>query len=83
MLCGGLGRKALALFNKFGVEVFIGIQGTVQDALDAWKAGTLQRASMEMACASHDHHDHEHHHGHHHEHHHLHSGHNGQKHSHH
>lgn len=66
MLCGGLGRKALALFNKSGIEVFIGIQDTVQDALDAWKAGTLQKASMEMACASHDHQDHDHHHGHHH-----------------
>ena len=44
MLCGGLGRKALALFNKSGIEVFIGIQGTVQDALDAWKAGTLQKS---------------------------------------
>jgi predicted Fe-Mo cluster-binding NifX family protein len=65
MLCGGLGRKAVAMFDEYGIEVFVGAQGTIQDALNAWKEGKLEKANQDNACSSHDnhdHHDHDHHH---------------------
>jgi predicted Fe-Mo cluster-binding NifX family protein len=69
MLCGGLGRKAVSMFEQYDIDVFVGAQGTIQNALDAWKEGKLQRANQENACSSHDHHhnhDHSHSHSHHH-----------------
>jgi predicted Fe-Mo cluster-binding NifX family protein len=67
MLCGGLGRKAVSMFEQYDIDVFVGAQGTIQNALDAWKEGKLQRANQENACSSHDHHhDHDHSHSHHH-----------------
>ncbi|MCC7577272.1 MAG: NifB/NifX family molybdenum-iron cluster-binding protein [Methanomethylovorans sp.] len=72
MLCGGLGRKAVAMFEQYGIEVYVGAQGTIQDALKAWETGRLQKATMDNACSSHEHHDHhhDHHHSHDHGHHH-------------
>lgn len=64
MLCGGLGIKAVSMFEQYGIDVFVGAQGTIQDALNAWKEGKLQNANPENACTSHDHGDHDH--GHHH-----------------
>ena len=53
VLCGGLGRRAVRLFQDSGIEVFMGAQGTVQNALDAYKAGTLQPATEAGACPGH------------------------------
>ncbi|MFA0821801.1 MAG: NifB/NifX family molybdenum-iron cluster-binding protein [Methanomethylovorans sp.] len=64
MLCGGLGTKAVAMFEQYGIEVFVGAQGTIQNALDAWKDGKLQKANMNNACTSHEHDDHHSHHHH-------------------
>lgn len=65
MLCGGLGRKAVSMFEQYGIDVFVGAQGTIRDALDAWNEGKLQKANQENACSSHDH-EHDHGHSHHH-----------------
>ncbi len=64
MLCGGLGTKAVAMFDQYGIEVFVGAQGTIRDALNAWKEGKLEKANPNNACTSHDHHDHHDHHHH-------------------
>jgi predicted Fe-Mo cluster-binding NifX family protein len=55
MLCGGLGRKAVQLFESHGIEVYVGAGGSVGDTFDAWKSGKLDKATMDNACAGHDH----------------------------
>ena len=55
MLCGGLGPKAVQMFENFGIEVFIGAQGTVGDAIESWESGLLSRATKDNACQSHGH----------------------------
>ncbi len=71
MLCGGLGRRAIMMFEEMGIHVFVGAQGTVEDTLALWREGRLQEATDENACRQHafrqhDHGEHGHHHGHHH-----------------
>jgi predicted Fe-Mo cluster-binding NifX family protein len=67
MVCRGLGRRAISLFEELGIDVYIGASGTVRDAIDAYKQDKLQKASMDDACGRHafrDQHHHEHHSGH-------------------
>ena len=61
MLCGGLGFKAVRMFESYGIKVFVGAGGTVRDTFEAWKAGKLQNATAENSCAEHGHEDHHHH----------------------
>jgi len=61
VLAGGMGRRAVLLFEHFGVGVASGAQGTAGDALRAWLDGSLQgaapcRQSEEHAASGHDHH---------------------------
>lgn len=79
MLCGGLGRKAVTMFNDMGIDVFVGAKGCVKDALESWKSCSLQRATCETACSGHGH-GHNHGHGDHHEHGHSSGGHHCQHH---
>ncbi len=58
MLCSGLGRRAIGLFEQFGIMVYIGAMGTVRNALDRWKEGGLQPATDETACKKHAFHGH-------------------------
>ncbi len=53
MLCGGLGSRAISLFEQSGVMVYVGASGTVADAINMWKAGTLRSATSETACQQH------------------------------
>jgi predicted Fe-Mo cluster-binding NifX family protein len=53
MVCGGLGRKAIMMFEEMGIMVYIGAQGTVKEAIQMWKDGQLQPATDENACAQH------------------------------
>ena len=53
MVCRGLGRRAIAMFEELGIEVYIGASGTVKDAINAFKEGKLQKASMNDACGQH------------------------------
>ena len=50
VLCGGLGSRAVALFAQAGIDVYVGAQGTVQDALDAHRDGRLGVAAKDGAC---------------------------------
>jgi predicted Fe-Mo cluster-binding NifX family protein len=58
MLCGGLGNKAVQQFEQFGIEVYVGAKGTVEETIMAWEAGKLPKATSENACQSHEHHHH-------------------------
>ncbi len=53
MLCGGLGRRAISMFEELGIMVYVGASGTVKDALRMWKVGKLQPATDENACRQH------------------------------
>jgi predicted Fe-Mo cluster-binding NifX family protein len=50
VVCLGLGRGALSALTAAGIPVFITRENVTALALDAFAAGTLQRAGMETAC---------------------------------
>jgi predicted Fe-Mo cluster-binding NifX family protein len=63
MICRALGRRAIAMFEELGIDVYIGAFGTVKEAIDDFKQGRLQKAGMSDACEHHafrDQHNHEH-----------------------
>lgn len=53
MVCSGLGRRAILMFQEKGIMVYVGAYGTVGDALQMWKEGQLQAATDENACMQH------------------------------
>jgi len=55
MLCSGLGLKAVHMFESYGIRVFVGASGTVQDSITSWEKGMLQEATDENACKMHKH----------------------------
>lgn len=63
MLCGGLGRRAIMMFEDFGIMVYVGATGTVRDALQAYNEGKLQAATDKNACSQHAYRKQEHQHG--------------------
>lgn len=61
LLCQGLGRRAITMFKAFNIDVYIGAEGTVKDAVEAYKQGSLQKASEDNACGRHAFRDQHHH----------------------
>lgn len=53
MICQGLGRRAISLFESLGIDVYIGASGTVRDAITMFRQGALQRATVNNACGKH------------------------------
>ena len=53
MICQGLGRRAINMFEDLGITVYIGASGTVRDAVNIFKQGNLQKASESDACGKH------------------------------
>lgn len=53
MLCGGLGRRAIGLFEQSGIKVYVGAYGTVREALSMFNDGRLIQATDETACQQH------------------------------
>jgi len=53
MLCGGLGRRAIGLFEQSGIMVYVGASGTVRDAIRLFNEGRLTPATDETACQQH------------------------------
>jgi len=43
VVSGNVGPKAFATLNAAGIDMYVGMSGTVQDAVNAFKAGTLQK----------------------------------------
>jgi predicted Fe-Mo cluster-binding NifX family protein len=63
MACRGLGRRAILMFEEFGIDVYIGAFGTVKDTIEAFKQDRLQKANIDNACRQHtfrDEHKHNH-----------------------
>ena len=42
MLTGGMGRRAIALFEEYGIEAATGAQGTVRRAVESYLGGQLR-----------------------------------------
>jgi predicted Fe-Mo cluster-binding NifX family protein len=42
MLTGGMGRRAIALFEEYGIEAVTGAQGSVRQALQSYLGGELR-----------------------------------------
>ena len=55
MIAGGMGPKAIDMFNDFGIEVVTGVGGRIGNVLQAFLKGEISGA----AGCSHDH-DHDH-----------------------
>ena len=53
MVCQGLGRRAISMFEGFGITVYIGASGTVRNAVYTFKKGKLQKASESDGCGKH------------------------------
>ena len=53
MVCQGLGRRAISMFEGFGITVYIGAIGSVRDAVAAFKQDRLQKATVDDACGKH------------------------------
>ncbi len=68
MLCGGLGRRAIMMFEEMGIMVYVGARGSIKDALDMWQNDQLQPATDKNACQQHAFRKHDHSHGHSHDH---------------
>ncbi len=41
IVCGGMGNKAISMFNAFGVKTVLGVEGEISDIVDKLKEGTL------------------------------------------
>lgn len=61
LVCKGLGRRAITIFNETGIKVYIGASGTVKDAINAFMNGELQKAQEDNACNNHTFRNHHHH----------------------
>ena len=53
LVVGGIGMGALSRLQASGLRVFIADGGTVEEVLQAMKAGTLPEATPAMACSHH------------------------------
>jgi predicted Fe-Mo cluster-binding NifX family protein len=50
VLIGGIGRRPLMEFQKKGIKVFIGAEGTVKNAVSIYLAGDLMEAMIQDVC---------------------------------
>ena len=61
LICSGLGRRAIMLFDQYRIQVFIGAHGTVKNAYNLWKNNQLQAVnSVDDACKEHAFRSHDH-----------------------
>jgi len=55
VVCGGLGKRALARMQQSGFEVYLSSAQTVRDVVAEQRAGRLRKATIEEACGGHAH----------------------------
>ncbi|MEA2008634.1 MAG: NifB/NifX family molybdenum-iron cluster-binding protein [Chloroflexota bacterium] len=60
MLSGGMGRRAIQVFQEFGVGASTGATGTVRSALESYLNGELDEAVPCNESIEHGHGDHQH-----------------------
>lgn len=42
MIAGGMGRRAVGFFDKFGIDTVVGVQGPIDEVIDKVLNGTLE-----------------------------------------
>jgi predicted Fe-Mo cluster-binding NifX family protein len=57
ILAGGMGRRAIALFQQYGIKAVTGASGTARDALEQYLDGALQGAEPCRESIKHNHDD--------------------------
>ncbi|MBZ2166466.1 NifB/NifX family molybdenum-iron cluster-binding protein [Methanobacterium spitsbergense] len=50
LLCANLGSKALQMFNKEDIKIYVGASGNVKNTFEEWKNDNLKRADETMVC---------------------------------
>lgn len=58
LVCRGLGRRALNMFIEYGIEVYIGATGSVEEAISDYKNMKLKKATFSDSCSEHKFGDH-------------------------
>ena len=58
LICRGLGRRALSMFIEYGIEVYIGASGSVENAISDYKNMRLKKATVSDSCSEHKFGDH-------------------------
>lgn len=53
LVCSGIGKRAISMFNETGIQVYTQASGTVKDAINAFMQGKLQKAEEADACDKH------------------------------
>lgn len=53
MICGGIGRRAISMFNEKGITVYSGASGTVKDTFERFNRGELRECGENDACSQH------------------------------
>lgn len=56
MISGGMGRRAIELFEQAKIEACTGAEGTIQEALDSFYAGKLLMSAACKESIEHQHH---------------------------
>ncbi len=62
LICGGIGGCAVSALENYGIELYAGVQGAADDAVEAFLKGSL--AQVKSANCSHHHGEHSHESGH-------------------
>ena len=55
MLAGGMGRRAISIFQQYGIQAVTGAAGSVRHALEQYLGGTLQGAQPCRESITHTH----------------------------
>ncbi|MFW6038831.1 MAG: NifB/NifX family molybdenum-iron cluster-binding protein [Candidatus Saliniplasma sp.] len=50
MICRNLGKKAVSLFEKLGIDVYSGARGTVKESIESWEKEKLEKTSVSDTC---------------------------------
>ena len=50
VIAGGMGQKAIMVFDQYGIKTYLGVSGSVDEAIDKFINGTL--VSGESTCDS-------------------------------
>ena len=53
MIVADLGKRALQLFSKLDIEVYCKAEGEIQDVLDKFHQGKLEKANKDIICQVH------------------------------
>ena len=51
MIAGGMGQRAVAFFNQFGIDVVVGVQGRIDDIVEKILLGELSTLGGETLCS--------------------------------